>query len=100
MNNFFSLAVERVLSKQPIIMMDETIEVEAYMFKTEEPVELCTIEVTGPRSIICEKNIETLEMYFDNTRRSGGENIVDCKYYPDKGMILITFKSEKGKDIS
>uniref|UniRef100_A0ABM0M6T6 Poly [ADP-ribose] polymerase 10-like n=1 Tax=Saccoglossus kowalevskii TaxID=10224 RepID=A0ABM0M6T6_SACKO len=49
----------------------------------------CTIEVTG-----CDPgtNPETIELYFDNKRRSGGGDVSECRQEGDK--FFVTFENE------
>ncbi|XP_053389475.1 protein mono-ADP-ribosyltransferase PARP14-like, partial [Mercenaria mercenaria] len=86
-------AVDIVLNKCPIKMMGQEVEVTVY--KPEPPVPRCTIEVTGPCSIVCEKQLETLEMYFENFRRSGGGEVVECRFDEENNMVLVTFENEE-----
>ncbi|XP_053389478.1 uncharacterized protein LOC128552464 [Mercenaria mercenaria] len=83
-------SADMVLSKCPIVMMGQ--EVEVAVFKPEPPVSLCTIKVTGPRTLVCEEKLEVLKMYFGSKRRSGGGDIVNSKYDSEMNMVLITFK--------
>ncbi|XP_053407776.1 protein mono-ADP-ribosyltransferase PARP14-like isoform X2 [Mercenaria mercenaria] len=86
-------AVDIVLNKCPIKMMGQ--EVEVIVYKPEPPVPRCTIEVTGPCSIVCEEQLETLEMYFESFKRSGGGEVVDCRFDKENNMVLITFENEE-----
>ncbi|XP_045190679.2 uncharacterized protein LOC123547554 [Mercenaria mercenaria] len=86
-------AVNIVLGKCPLIMMGQEVEVSIY--KPEPPVPLCTIEVTGPCSVVCQEQLETLEMYFESEKRSGGDDIVDCKFDSGMKMALISFEREE-----
>lgn len=75
-------------------MIEKVVRVEVYM--PEEPVPMCTIEVTGPCSIIGEKQLDTLEMYFESEKRSGGGEVADSKFDFENNMVLVTFESEEG----
>jgi len=58
----------------------------------------CAVLVTGFTKDI---NVETLVMYFENERKSGGGEIGD-NYYLSKAhdSVVITFDSAKGSSIS
>jgi hypothetical protein len=88
-------AVDVVMSKCPLKMMGQKIEISKY--EPHPPVLLCTIEVTGPCSVVNESHLEMLEMYFENKNRSGGGDIVDIEFDRVNKMVLVTFDSEEGK---
>ncbi|XP_053389480.1 protein mono-ADP-ribosyltransferase PARP14-like, partial [Mercenaria mercenaria] len=91
-------SVDIVLNKCPIKMMGKEIEVVVY--KPKPSVPLCTIEVTGPRTIVCEEELEVLEMYFGSKRHSGGGDIDDIKYDSEMNMAVITFdKAEDAQNV-
>ncbi|XP_060585886.1 protein mono-ADP-ribosyltransferase PARP14-like isoform X2 [Ruditapes philippinarum] len=85
-------AVDIVLSKCPLKMMGR--EVEISKFEPPPPVLLCTVEVTGPCSLVSEDHLEMLEMYFENSKRSGGGDVVDIEFDTVNNMVLVTFESE------
>ena len=55
----------------------------------QEP--LCIVEVHGLSPSIDE---ETLEMYFENSKRSGGDSIVNTDL--QEGVAYIEYESEEG----
>ncbi|XP_053390551.1 uncharacterized protein LOC128553429 [Mercenaria mercenaria] len=86
-------AVDIVLNKCPIMMLGQKVEVTVY--KPEPPVPRSTIEVTGPCSIVCTEQLETLEMCFECFRRSGGGDVCDCRFDEENNMALVTFENEE-----
>jgi hypothetical protein len=74
-------------------------EVEISKYEPPPPVLLCTVEVTGPFSIVSEDHLEMLEMYFENSKRSGGGDVVDIEFDTVNNMVLVTFDSEDGNYI-
>ena len=84
-----------VLSKCPLKMMGK--EVEIAIYRPPPPVLLTTVEVTGPCSVVHEDHFEMLEMYFENKKRSGGDDIESMKFDAGNNMVLITFESEEGR---
>ena len=47
------------------------------------------------------QSVDSLTMYFENTRRSGGGEITDVVFTPrDKSTARITFKEPRGKLLS
>ena len=59
-----------------------------------EPQPLCTIEVQGVSPSIEE---ETLAMYFENEKRSGGDKVLKTNLDKSTGIAYIEFESEEGK---
>jgi len=53
----------------------------------------CAVLVTG---ITKDINIETLQMYFENERKSGGGEIKDFHLNKAQNSVVITFDSAKG----
>ena len=39
---------------------------------------------------------DTVRYYFENTRRSGGGDILEMNFYPEESAAEITFKEQKG----
>ncbi|XP_060593084.1 uncharacterized protein LOC132747656 [Ruditapes philippinarum] len=86
-------AVDIVLSKCPLKMMGQEVEISKY--EPPPSVLLCTVEVTGPCSVVSEDYLEGLEMYFESKNRSGGDDVVDIKFDTLNNMVLVTFDSEE-----
>ncbi|KAK3598397.1 hypothetical protein CHS0354_019800 [Potamilus streckersoni] len=57
----------------------------------EESVTHCTIEVGG----VTKRILETVQLYFENKKRSGGDEIVKFEYKEENKMAYITYKSEE-----
>ena len=53
-----------------------------------------TIEVTGLASTTTKDSIVN---FFENTRRSGGGEIENVDFTPDKGCAVVTFASAESK---
>ena len=62
--------------------------------ENEEIQESRTIEVTGLASTTTKDSIIN---YFENTRRSGGGEIEDVEFTPEKGYAAVTFLSAESK---
>ena len=60
----------------------------------EEIQESRIIEVAGLVSTTTEDSIKN---YFENTRRSGGGEIENVEFTPEKGCAVVTFLSAKSK---
>jgi len=60
----------------------------------EEIQESRTIEVTGLASTTTKDSIVN---FFENTRRSGGGEIENVDFMPDKGYAVVTFISAQSK---
>ena len=60
----------------------------------EQIQESRTIEVTGLASTTTKDSIKN---YFENTRRSGGGDIEDVEFMPEKGYAVVTFLSTESK---
>ena len=54
----------------------------------------CTVEVTGD-SIAFDKEI--MEVYFENTKKSGGGKITKIEVMEEARMTLISFAEKRGK---
>jgi hypothetical protein len=85
--------VERILKKKQVDVEGHTIFIEA--IKEDNQEEPCTVVVAGPADILTDDNIKSLKMYFNNKRRSGGEEVIDC-CFRNPGLVEVTFKSSKG----
>ncbi|WAR22519.1 FBX40-like protein [Mya arenaria] len=81
--------VETILENVPIMIKKQEVTVKKY-----KPAPLCTIIVRGPN--VNEENLELLEMYFDNEKKSGGGEVVEnsARYDAKKDAVYITFESE------
>jgi malate/lactate dehydrogenase len=64
--------------------------------KEDNPEEPCVVVVTGPVDILTEDNIKSLKMYFNNKKRSGGQDVIDC-CFQKLGLVQVTFSSSMGK---
>ena len=60
----------------------------------EHELESCSIEVSGVNK---ETSQETLKMFFENRRKSGGGQIEDVWFNKSNGNYIITFKNREGK---
>ncbi|KAK3598400.1 hypothetical protein CHS0354_019803 [Potamilus streckersoni] len=87
--------VDRVLKKRPLLFLKKQISVEAYVEEVEEEEEeqeepsIRTVEVRGFAENAVE---EVLEMYFENTKRSGGDDVTSVEI--ENGVALVTFADE------
>lgn len=87
-----SEAVCDIMKRRPILMMDKTIDMEIYQ---PQPVSLRTIEVRGPPNVVTKDQLYLLELYFENTKRSGGSDIVDSHCDDEQKVVYITYQSEE-----
>ncbi|KAL3864673.1 hypothetical protein ACJMK2_006335 [Sinanodonta woodiana] len=84
--------VDRVLKKRPLLFLKKQISVEEYVEEVEEEDEeeeepaIRTVEVHGFAENAVE---EVLEMYFENSKRSGGGEVTSCEI--EDGVALVTF---------
>ncbi|XP_060564912.1 uncharacterized protein LOC132724117 [Ruditapes philippinarum] len=84
--------VERILQKKQVDIEGQTVHIEPIEDgNLEEP---CTVVVAGPTDLLTEDNIKSLKMYFNNKRRSGGEDVIGC-CVRKPGSVEVTFKSSK-----
>ena len=60
----------------------------------EHELESCSIEVSGVNK---ETSQETLKMFFENRRKSGGGQIEDVWFNKSNGNYIITFENREGK---
>lgn len=81
-----------MLSKLPITMSGQNLEIEVYSPPPDEPVKQDTIEVRGPPDVI---KSEMFDLYFENEKYSAGGEIVDIK--KEGNLAYVTFASEEGK---
>ena len=56
--------------------------------------ETCSVEVKG---LDADTNEETIQLYFENKRRSGGGPVEELKYKQGSGVATITFKEAEGE---
>ncbi|XP_053389167.1 protein mono-ADP-ribosyltransferase PARP14-like [Mercenaria mercenaria] len=84
-----SEAVETIVQKKEVDIEGQKVNIEVKQDHIQE--EPCTVVVRGPHDCIKEK---TLKMYFSNKRRSGGENVTECRLV-EPGLAEITFESSK-----
>ena len=99
------VAVNRVLAKAPLLYNKKQIKVEVFQAdddntegaesgeEQEAESDGCTIEVRGYKDTTSQ---DTIEMYFENTRRSGGGELEKIEEDEDEGMYLLTFESKEG----
>jgi hypothetical protein len=88
--------VERILQKKQVDIEGQTVHIEPIEEGNQE--EPCTVVVAGPTDLLTEDNIKSLKMYFNNKRRSGGEDVIGC-CVQKPGSVEVTFKSSKGKNV-
>ena len=62
-----------------------------------EPIVLDTIEVRGPSDIICENNLELLQFYFENKKKSDGDTVAKINIDDEASVVYVTFQAEEGK---
>ncbi|KAL3864767.1 hypothetical protein ACJMK2_006423 [Sinanodonta woodiana] len=84
-------AVDKVLKKRPLLFLKRQISVEEYVAKVEEEEEeelTCrTVEVCG----FAENTLEdVLEMYFENSKRSGGSEVTSVVIEGDAALVTFT----------
>ena len=60
----------------------------------EEESQLCTVKVSGISKV---ESMETLQLYFENSRRSGGGTLVEFEVYKEDDIAFLTFEEEQGK---
>ncbi|XP_045188998.2 protein mono-ADP-ribosyltransferase PARP14-like isoform X2 [Mercenaria mercenaria] len=90
-----SEAVETVVQKKEVDIEGQKVHIEVKQDHIQE--EPCTVEVRGPLDCIKEK---TLKLYFNNKRRSGGENVTECRL-TEPGVAEVTFEtSEIAKQVA
>ncbi|XP_061194487.1 protein mono-ADP-ribosyltransferase PARP14-like [Saccostrea echinata] len=92
-----SAAVKRVLGKMPILFSGVQIGVEEFRpnLEVDSPVEEQIVEsenVLEVRGVSERTTTDTVEMYFENTRRSGGGDIKNME--EKEGVFYIVFEDE------
>ncbi|KAL3864677.1 hypothetical protein ACJMK2_006338 [Sinanodonta woodiana] len=84
-------AVDKVLKKRPLLFLKRQISVEEYVAKVEEEEEeelTCrTVEVRGFAENTSE---DVLEMYFENSKRSGGSEVTSVVIEGDAALVTFT----------
>ncbi|XP_053389198.1 uncharacterized protein LOC128552200 [Mercenaria mercenaria] len=86
-------AVDIVLSKQYIEMMGQAVKVEVW-----KPVPACTIAVCGSACLVCEDNLEILQLYFEHPKSYGG-TVKAIMFDRASNSALVTFETEEGLQI-
>ncbi|XP_041370265.1 uncharacterized protein DDB_G0292186-like [Gigantopelta aegis] len=86
---------QRVMSKAPHKIGERTLQVE--LFDASSAVE--ETETKAINSIVVKgfketEDTETVEMYFESTKKSGGGSVERIQYDKNKGVIHITFEEE------
>ena len=84
--------MDTVLSKLPLTMSGQNLEIEIYSPTPDEPVIQDTIEVRGPPDVI---SSEVLDLYFENKKKSAGGEIIKIK--KEGNVAYVTYASEEGK---
>ncbi|XP_062593153.1 protein mono-ADP-ribosyltransferase PARP14-like, partial [Saccostrea cucullata] len=95
--------VSSVLQKAPLLFNKKQIGVEQVRMdgkKVEKEAEentgpLCTIEVRGMKETT---SIDSVELYFDNKRKSGGGGVDEVKGEVEDGVLYVTFEDEETVD--
>lgn len=96
---FYSIAVKRVIGKLPILFNGVQIGVEEFRPDvrvddfSEEPCE-DSENILEVRGVSSRTSDDTVVMYFENTRRSGGGEIKSMK--SEDGVFYIIFEDEQG----
>lgn len=62
----------------------------------EEAQESRTIEVTG---LAATTTKDSISMFFENTRRSGGGEVEHVDFTPDQGIAVVTFVKVESKRV-
>ena len=86
------LVAERVLKKKQIVFENKT-----FTIDTRGPADLTpgnTVRVTG---ISPDTTKDTLVMFFENKKQSGGGEINTITHNQPEGMATITFKQHDGE---
>ena len=60
----------------------------------EEESPLCTVKVSGISKV---ESMETLQLYFENSKRSGGGALVEFEVYKEDDTAFLTFEEEQGR---
>ncbi len=89
--------VTRVLEKEIHVIGGQALTVTAYQHKSRvvrsvEPETIATVEVKGCRQL----SDQILEMYFENNKKSGGDDIEKLLRCKNRDIVLITFKESCG----
>lgn len=99
--------VSSVLQKAPLLFNKKQIHVEEVRMdgeKMEKEAEgeaedeaagpRCTIEVRGMKESTSK---DSVELYFDNKRKSGGGEVEEVKGEVEDGVLYVTFENEESK---
>ncbi|XP_052226217.1 protein mono-ADP-ribosyltransferase PARP14-like isoform X1 [Dreissena polymorpha] len=81
--------VKTVLDNLPLTIKKREVSVQIYV-----PKKLCTVIVRGPEGVMKEENDDTFEMYFENEKKSGGDDIHEISFRPSEKAFYITYKEE------
>ena len=97
------LDAERTINHSSHVLSGEKLQVSLFVEENESAVEFdenedldkeggITIIASG---ILSSTSKDTVILYFENSRRSGGGDVFDV-HYNDKGEVVITFSEVKG----
>ena len=97
------LDAERTINHSSHVLSGEKLQVSLFVEEDESAVEFdenedldkeggITIIASG---ILSSTSKDTVILYFENSRRSGGGDVFDA-HYNDKGEVVITFSEVKG----
>ena len=97
------LDAERTINHSSHVLSEEKLQVSLFVEENESAVEFdenedldkeggITIIASG---ILSSTSKDTVILYFENSRRSGGGDVFDV-HYNDKGEVVITFSEVKG----
>ena len=81
-------AVDNVLQRGPLSLAGSKLTIVPYV---EEPM----VKISGVNQNISE---ETLELYFENTKRTAGGEIKSINMFPSMQAAIITFEDTAGKN--
>ena len=80
--------MENVLQRGPLSLAGSELTIAPYV---EQPM----VKISGVTQNISE---ETLELYFENTKRCGGGEIKSIDMFPSMQAAIITFEDTAGKN--
>lgn len=94
-NNFVSVA-QNLVDKGAVKYSDGTmLQISAYTPSCNENA-LGSVEISGIPPNMTE---DTLIMFLENTRRSGGGKVAEMQFDKHKRMALVDFEDQKGKNV-
>ena len=82
--------MENVLQREPLSLAGSKLTIAPYV---EEPM----VKISGVNQTISE---ETLELYFENTKKTGGGEIKSIDMLPSLQAAIITFEDTAGENIT